>query len=141
MIRTKQLSVQKDIRWPDKVFSRSQKQMTNYCLIIYIRRLKAKQMAERIYDFSLHFSKAFILSFFLSNCNIISGNLLFKSSTKFVIVSTNFNKVVLSFRSCLFWFPNHSLKSKVSLVKIRMTLRQPFPMLPYLNKFPNKSKH
>jgi len=32
-------------------------------------------------------------------------------------------------------------KSKVSLVKIRMTLRLPFSMLPYLNKFPNKSKH
>ena len=38
-------------------------------------------------------------------------------------------------------FPNHSLRSKVSRVKITTTLRQPFLMLRYLNKFLNKLKH
>ena len=65
--------MQKDIRCLDKVFSHSQKQMNNYCLILYIRRLKAKQKAERIYDLSLEFSQAFILSFFLSNCHLFSA--------------------------------------------------------------------
>jgi len=90
--------MQKDIRCPDKVLSHSQRQMNNYCLILYIRRLKTKQKAERIYDFSLEFSQAFILSFFLSNCNLFSALFPFQIFDKIRHCKYkfyNFNKVIL----------------------------------------------
>ena len=47
----------------------------------YIRQSNSKEKAERIYYTSVEFSLAFILSFSLTNCNLLSANFISKSTT------------------------------------------------------------